>query len=116
MKKKRSKLSDKYLKIVRWSEEDGCYVGTFPGLMLGGIHGDDETRVYIELCQTVEEVLKLYKKDQRPLPQPTSGKNFSGKFVLRVGKDLHQIVALKALQEGESLNSYCTKIIKSNVT
>ena len=29
------KKSDRYLKIVEWSEEDQCYVGTCPGLMLG---------------------------------------------------------------------------------
>ncbi len=115
MKKRQPKLSDQYLKIVQWSEEDGCYVGACPGLMLGGVHGGDETKVYIELCQAVEEVLCLYKKDKKPLPRPTAGKNFSGKFVLRVGQDLHHIVAMKALQEGESLNTYCKKLIKSHI-
>ena len=37
------KKSDRYIKIVKWSEQDGCYVGTCPSLMLGGVHGDDET-------------------------------------------------------------------------
>ncbi len=40
------KPGDRYLKIVKWSDEDDCYVGTCPGLMLGGVHGDDEVRVY----------------------------------------------------------------------
>ena len=44
------KDGDRYLKIVEWSEEDGGYVGTCPGLMLGGIHGDDETKVFLLLC------------------------------------------------------------------
>lgn len=26
------KDSDKYLKIVEWSEKDQCYIGTSPGL------------------------------------------------------------------------------------
>lgn len=51
--------TDKYLKIVEWSEEDGCYIGTCPGLLRGGVHGDDETKVYQELCQVVEEVVVL---------------------------------------------------------
>ena len=29
-------------------KKDGCYVGTCPGLMVGG-HGQDETKVYAEL-------------------------------------------------------------------
>ena len=28
---------DRYLKLVEWSEADGCYVGTCPGLMFGGV-------------------------------------------------------------------------------
>jgi predicted RNase H-like HicB family nuclease len=54
------KPSDRYLKIVEWSEEDGCYVGTCPGLMLGGIHGDDEAAVYAELCEAVEEWIQVH--------------------------------------------------------
>ena len=30
------KISDRYLKIVEWSEEDQCYVSTCPGLFYGG--------------------------------------------------------------------------------
>jgi hypothetical protein len=40
------KPSDRYLKLVAWSEEDQCYVGRCPDLMLGGVHGSDETAVY----------------------------------------------------------------------
>ena len=109
------KTSDKYLKIVQWSKEDKCYVGTCPGLIFGGIHGDNEIKVYKELCQAVEEILALYKKDKKKLPSPTAHRNYSGKFVLRIGKDLHQAVALKAMQEGESINNFCQKIIKSKV-
>lgn len=49
------KKSDRYLKIVEWSDEDNCYIGRVPGLMLGGVHGDDEAKVYKKLCQVVEE-------------------------------------------------------------
>jgi len=37
------KESARYAKIVEWSEEDQCYVGSVPGLMYGGCHGADET-------------------------------------------------------------------------
>ena len=42
----RHKKNDRYLKVVEWSEEDGCYVGTAPGLILGGVHGKDEVKVF----------------------------------------------------------------------
>ena len=107
------KESDKYLKLVEWSEEDQCYVGSCPGLMLGGVHGKDESKVYAELCKVVDEWIKIYKKDGAPLPAATGDREYSGKFLLRPGKALHQLLALKALRQGESLNSYCTKLLKS---
>ena len=106
------KISDQYIKIVEWSEEDQCYVGTCPGLMLGGIHGKDEAKVYKELCQAVEEWVEIYQKDGEPLPAATAGKDYSGKFVVRVGKDLHKSLAIDALRQGESLNSYCVNLLQ----
>ncbi len=101
------KESDHYLKIVEWSQEDNCYVGTCPGLMLGGVHGENEAEVYKELCDVVEEWIEVYKKDGEELPETTAGKDYSGRFVLRVGKDIHKELAISALREGESLNSFC---------
>ena len=106
------KGSDHYIKIVEWSEEDQCYVGTCPGLMLGGIHGKDEAKVFKELCQAVEEWIDIYKKDKEPLPAATAGKDYSGKFVVRVGKDLHKSLAIDAFRRGVSLNSYCVNLLK----
>ena len=106
------KPADKYLKIVQWSEEDNCYVGTCPGLIRGGVHGNDEAAVYQELRGVVEETIELYKADKKPLPPATANRNYSGRFVLRVDKELHQTLAIRAMNEGESLNSYCQKILK----
>lgn len=106
------KKSDRYLKIVEWSEADGCYVGTCPGLMLGGVHGDDEAHVYAELCDAVEEWIRIYEADGESLPDPTAGKRYSGKFLLRPGRELHQELAIRAMRVGESLNSYCVKLLQ----
>lgn len=106
------KASDRYLKIVEWSDEDGCYVGTCPGLMLGGVHGDDEAKVYTELCQVAEEWIAIHEQDGTPLPPATAGRDYSGKFVVRVGKDLHRELAVRALRDGVSLNSYCAKVLR----
>ncbi len=71
------KDSTKYAKIVEWSEEDQCYVGSAPGLLLGGCHGDDEKHVFAELCLIVEEALAIYRQDGTPLPPATSGRDFA---------------------------------------
>lgn len=109
------KPADKYLKIVEWSEEDSCYVGICPGLIYGGVHGDNETKVYEELCQVVAEAVELYQADGRPLPAATANRKYSGRFVLRVGSDLHKEASIRASQLGESLNSYCHKILQNAV-
>lgn len=106
------KPGDQYLKIVQWCAEDGCYVGTCPGLIRGGVHGDDEAEVYRELCGVVQEAVELYSQENQPLPPATANKHYSGRFVLRVEKELHQALAIRAMRKGESLNSYCREILK----
>ena len=69
------KESDRYVKIVEWSEEDQCYVGSSPGLMFGGCHGDDQQQVFRELCQIIDEMIELYHEEGRPLPPPTAGRD-----------------------------------------
>ena len=69
------KDSARYAKIVEWSEDDGCYVGSAPGLVLGGCHGGDERQVFDALCLIVEEAITLYREDGKPLPPSTAGKD-----------------------------------------
>ena len=74
------KESARYAKIVEWSEEDQCFVGSSPGLVYGGCHGPDEKVVFEELCQVVEEAIALYHQDGRPLPVATSGRDYANKM------------------------------------
>lgn len=62
------KESARYAKIVEWSEEDQCFVGSSPGLVYGGCHGSDEKAVFDELCQIVEEAIAIYHQDRKLLP------------------------------------------------
>jgi predicted RNase H-like HicB family nuclease len=72
--------SRSYVKIVEWSDEDHCYVGSAPGLIYGVCHGDDEKVVFDELCQIVDEAIALYHRDGRPLPPPTSGRDLANRL------------------------------------
>jgi hypothetical protein len=74
------KQSDRYVKIVEWSEQDQVYVGSAPGLLLGGCHGTDERAVFNELCDIVEEAISLYVAEHNPLPPATSGKDLANKL------------------------------------
>lgn len=66
------KKSDIYMKIIEWSDEDPCFIGTCPELFYGGCHGDDPKAVFAELCEMIEEVVEIYEQDGKPLPKPLS--------------------------------------------
>lgn len=66
---------DRYLKLVEWSDEDGCFIGSCPELFYGGCHGSDARAVFSELCETVEETIKVYEREGRPLPEPWSSRD-----------------------------------------
>jgi predicted HicB family RNase H-like nuclease len=110
------KERDRYLKIVEWSDENQCYVGSVPGWIGACCHGEEEENVYKELCKIIDEWIEIYQKDGMPLPASTVGKKYSGKFQLRTGSELHHALTIKALQEGESLNNICVKVLKKSIT
>ena len=101
-------LAGKYAKFVKWSDEDECYIGRCPDLFAGGVHGDDEAAVYAELCQAAEEWVKTLLDGNTALPK---AKEYSGQFVMRVTPVMHLRLAAKAKLAGESLNSFCAKVL-----
>jgi len=112
MKKSNPKAkAARYLKIVEWSDEDGCFVGRCPGLFAGGIHGNDEAKVYRELCEAAEEWVANLESDRKRLPEATGGRTYSGKFVVRIPPELHQKAVLKAMARNESLNQFVAEAL-----
>lgn len=109
------KVSDNYLKVVEWSEEDQCYVGTAPGLIIGGVHGKSQDKVFKELCVVVEEAVSTLRKAGKPLPSATADKHFSGKIALRIPSSLHKKIAIKAQQRGESINRFIQEQLAGKV-
>lgn len=72
--------SAQYLKIVEWSEDDNCFVGRCPELMLGSVHGKNEQKVIADLCAVIDEWIADAEKTGEALPPEMSGKRYSGKF------------------------------------
>ena len=77
------KDSARYVKLVEWSDEDGCFVGQCPGIIGPCCHGDDEASVYAEVCQIVEEWIETMKGRGQPLPPPTI-RHIAGKILSEV--------------------------------
>jgi predicted HicB family RNase H-like nuclease len=57
--------------------------------------------------------VEIFLRDGKPLPAPSAGKKFSGKFLVRVSPEIHQKAALKAQARGESLNQFVADAIAS---
>ena len=72
--------SARYIKIVEWSDDDKCFVGQCPGVIGPCCHGDDEAEVYAQLCGIVEEWIDTLKKDGKPLPPATAGRDVARKI------------------------------------
>jgi hypothetical protein len=67
------KQSDKYLKFVRWEEQDSAYVGYCPDLFpFGGVcHGQTEEATFNELCELVREEVQEILGNGKELPPIT---------------------------------------------
>lgn len=49
------------------------------------------------------------------VPEPGSGGNYSGRFIQRVPKSLHARLALRAKQEGVSMNTLVTSFLSESL-
>ncbi len=65
----------KYIKIVEWSDEDECFIGYCPGIIGPCCYGEDEVKIYQELCVIVDEWFEIAHRDNEVLPPPTIGRN-----------------------------------------
>ena len=109
MKPTPTQIRDKarrYLKVVEWSDEDACYIGSAPPLIGQCCHGATEATVLKQLNVIVEDWIATLLTDGKPLPAASVGKRYSGKFLVRVSPDIHKKAVLKAQARGESLNQF----------
>ena len=67
---------DRYVKLVEWSDEDACFIGSCPELFYGGCHGADAKAVLSELCEIVED--SIGPSDQTAPESGRSTRRFNG--------------------------------------
>jgi predicted HicB family RNase H-like nuclease len=96
--------NDRYAYRIAWSEEDQQYVGLcteFSNLSCFAESPEDALR---GVRNIVEDVISDMKKNGEVPPAPLSGRAYSGKFIVRVPPEVHRELAMKAAEEGISLN------------
>lgn len=67
-----AKIARRYPRIIRWSEEDACYIGSLPDLDGDCTHGDTPE----EVAANLDECAAIYVADTLdeglPLPEPAT--------------------------------------------
>ena len=95
-----------YTRLVQeMNDESGHY---FYGrvLELDGCQSTGSTleELYDGLNEAIEGYIEVKLESNLPIPTPNTTDDYSGKFVLRLPKTLHQRLAIEAEKEGVSLN------------
>ena len=95
---------DHYAYRVIWSAEDEEFVGLcaeFPSL--SWLEPTPEG-AFAGIRRLVVEVLEDMKETGEAPPEPIADRTYSGKFMVRVTPETHRALALRAAEEGVSLN------------
>ena len=98
------KMLDRYTYRVTWSREDDQCVGLcaeFPSLSWLANTPEKALR---GIRKVVAEVVEDMHANKEPVPEPMSGRRYSGKFMVRVPPEVHRRLAMEAAEEDISLN------------
>ena len=95
-----------YTRLVQeMNDESGHY---FYGriLELDGCQSTSDTLegLYKSLNEAMAGYFEVKLENNLPIPIPETSSNYSGKFVVRLPKSLHQRLVIEAEKEGVSLN------------
>ena len=104
-------MSARYPRVIEWSEEDGCFIGSAPPLVGQCCHGDTEAEVARQLAVIVEDLVEDMLDGKLPAPKSPPAKTFSGTFVVRLTPGLHKKTALLAQARGDSLNQFVSDVL-----
>lgn len=111
-------MENKYQINISWSEEDECFVATFPDFPNLSAFGDTHEEAVADAKLVLRMAIESLERDGIALPQPTYCKihEYSGQVRLRMPKSLHHELALLAENEGVSLNTHMVSLLSKNNT
>lgn len=96
-------------------EEGGGYLISFPDFSECISDGETVDEAIENGFDALRETIAALESLNLPVPEPGSGGSYSGKFIQRVPRSLHARLAMRARQEGVSMNSLVTSILAENL-
>ena len=104
-------IAERYTYRVRWSEEDSEFVATvaeFPSLSW---LDESQTGALLGLVRMVGDVVREMGESGEEVPVPFGERSFSGNVRLRMPPEQHREMAMRAAEEGVSLNRLLCSLI-----
>ena len=108
-------LDAPYVRMIIPNAEEGGYLAEvleLPGCITDG---DTLEEAYRNLEEAMAGWIEASLENGRPIPEPVGDKEYSGHFPLRMSTELHRAAALRAMQEGVSLNQWIVGAIAEKV-
>ena len=97
-------MSDHYTYRITWSAEDGEHVGLcaeFPSLSWLAPTPED---ALAGIQSLVSDSVSDMRTNGEPIPEPFGDRAYSGKFMVRVPPEMHRSLAIRAAEQGVSMN------------
>ena len=91
--------------------EEGGYAAEYPELPGCVTCGETLDEVVTLALDAKKAWLTVAYDNGDEIPIPDSLNNYSGQFKLRVPKSLHRTLAMRAKEEGVSMNQYCVAVL-----
>ena len=97
-------MSERYTYRITWSAEDDEHVGLCAEFPLLSWLAPTPARALSGIRRLVRDCVEDMKESGETPPEPIANRTYSGKFLVRVPPETHRALALRAAEEGVSLN------------
>ena len=97
-------MSERYTYRITWSAEDNEHVGLCAEFPLLSWLAPTPAKALSGIQRFVRGCVEDMKENGETPPEPIANRTYSGKFLVRVPPETHRALALRAAEEGVSLN------------
>ena len=97
-------VPEHYTYRVTWSAEDGEFVGLCAEFPLLSWLASSQEDAFSGIRKLVAESVADMEANGEQPPEPMADRAYSGKFMVRVPPETHRALAIRAAEEGVSLN------------